>query len=146
MSRMGIPDYVVYMRKPGDNPERVTHTNENYPVSLWQEVASPIWDEYNSPIWWDINQSNTLNRLFSDEESERHICPLQLDVIERIVNLYSNPDDVVFTPFMGIGSEVYQAVKMGRRALGIELKDVYFDQAVKNMESLEEEKAQMTLF
>lgn len=146
MSRMGIPDYVVYMRKPGDNPERVTHTNESYPVSLWQEVASPIWDEYSTPVWWDINQSNTLNRLFSDEESERHICPLQLDVIERIVNLYSNPDDVVFTPFMGIGSEVYQSVKMGRRAIGIELKDVYFDQAVKNMESLEQEKAQMTLF
>jgi len=146
MSRMGIPDYVVYMRKPGDNPNRVTHTNESYPVSLWQQVASPIWDEYNSPVWWDINQSNTLNRMFSDEESERHICPLQLDVIERIVNLYSNPDDTVFTPFMGIGSEVYQSVKMGRKAIGIELKDAYFEQAVKNMKSLEEEKAQMTLF
>jgi DNA modification methylase len=146
MSRMGIPDYVVYMRKPGDNPNRVTHTNESYPVSLWQQVASPIWDEYNSPVWWDINQSNTLNRMFSDEESERHICPLQLDVIERIVNLYSNPDDTVFTPFMGIGSEVYQSVKMGRKAIGIELKDAYFEQAVKNMQSLEQEKAQMTLF
>jgi DNA modification methylase len=139
MSRMGIPDYVVYMRKPGDNPNRVTHTNESYPVSLWQQVASPIWDEYNSPVWWDINQSNTLNRMFSDEESERHICPLQLDVIERIVNLYSNPDDTVFTPFMGIGSEVYQSVKMGRKAIGIELKDAYFEQAVKNMQSLEQE-------
>ena len=146
MSRMGIPDYVVYMRKPGDNPNKVAHTNESYPVSLWQQVASPIWDEYNSPVWWDINQSNTLNRMFSDEESERHICPLQLDVIERIVNLYSNPDDVVFTPFMGIGSEVYQSVKMGRKAIGIELKDAYFEQAVKNMQSLEQEKAQMTLF
>ena len=146
MSRMGIPDYVVYMRKPGDNPNRVAHTNESYPVSLWQQVASPIWDEYNSPVWWDINQSNTLNRMFSDEESERHICPLQLDVIERIVNLYSNPDDTVFTPFMGIGSEVYQSVKMGRKAIGIELKDAYFEQAVKNMQSLEQEKAQMTLF
>ena len=146
MSRMGIPDYVVYMRKPGDNPNKVTHTNESYPVSLWQQVASPIWDEYNSPVWWDINQSNTLNRMFSDEESERHICPLQLDVIERIVNLYSNPDDTVFTPFMGIGSEVYQSVKMGRKAIGIELKDAYFEQAVKNMQSLEQEKAQMTLF
>lgn len=146
MSRMGIPDYVVYMRKPGDNPDRVTHTNESYPVSKWQQVASPIWDEYNSPVWWDINQSNTLNRLFSDEESERHICPLQLDVIERVVDLYSNPNDVVFTPFMGIGSEVYQSVKMGRRAIGIELKDAYFEQAVKNMESLEQEQAQITIF
>ena len=146
MSRMGIPDYIVYMRKPGDNPNRVTHTNESYPVSKWQQVASPIWDEYNSPVWWDINQGNTLNRLFSDEESERHICPLQLDVIERVVDLYSNPDDVVFTPFMGIGSEVYQSVKMGRRAIGIELKDAYFEQAVKNMESLEQEQAQITIF
>lgn len=143
---MGIPDYIVYMRKPGDNPNRVTHTNESYPVSKWQQVASPIWDEYNSPVWWDINQSNTLNRLFSDEESERHICPLQLDVIERVVDLYSNPGDVVFTPFMGIGSEVYQSVKMGRRAIGIELKDAYFEQAVKNMESLEQEQAQITIF
>ena len=146
MSRMGIPDYVVYMRKPGDNPDRVTHTNESYPVSLWQQVASPIWNEYSTPVWWDINQSNTLNRLFSDEESERHICPLQLDVIERVVNLYSNPNDIVFTPFMGIGSEVYQAVKMNRRAIGIELKDAYFEQAVKNMQALEQEKAQMSLF
>ena len=87
-----------------------------------------------------------MNRLFSDEESERHICPLQLDVIERVVDLYSNPDDVVFTPFMGIGSEVYQSVKMGRRAIGIELKDAYFEQAVKNMESLEQEQAQITIF
>lgn len=146
MSRMGIPDYVVYMRKPGDNPDRVTHTNESYPVSLWQQVASPIWDEYNSPVWWDINQSNTLNRLFSDEESERHICPLQLDVIERVITLYSNPDDVVFTPFMGIGSEVYQAVKMGRKAIGIELKSAYFEQAVKNMEQLDNSQKQTSIF
>lgn len=146
MSRMGLPDYVVYMRKPGENPERVTHTNESYPVSLWQNVASPIWDELNSPVWWDINQSDTLNRLFSDEESERHICPLQLPVIERIVELYSNQGDIVFTPFMGIGSEVYQSVKMGRRAIGIELKDAYYQQAVKNMQMLELEKAQTTIF
>ena len=144
-SRMGMPDYIVFMRKPGDNPKPITHTDESFPVSLWQNVASPAW-EITPPVWNDINQSNTLNRMFSDEESEKHIAPLQLDVIERIVNLYSNPDDVVFTPFMGIGSEVYQSVKMGRKAIGIELKDAYFEQAVKNMKSLEEEKAQMTLF
>ena len=144
-SRMGMPDYIVFMRKPGDNPKPITHTNESFPVSLWQNVASPAW-EITPPVWNDINQSNTLNRMFSDEESEKHIAPLQLDVIERIVNLYSNPDDTVFTPFMGIGSEVYQSVKMGRKAIGIELKDAYFEQAVKNMQSLEEEKAQMTLF
>ena len=144
-SRMGMPDYIVFMRKQGDNPEPITHTNESYPVSLWQNVASPAW-ELTPPVWNDINQSNTLNRMFSDEESEKHIAPLQLDVIERIVNLYSNPNDVVFTPFMGIGSEVYQSVKMGRRAIGIELKDAYFEQAVKNMKSLEDEQAQISIF
>ena len=146
MSRMGIPDYVVFMQKPGENPKRVTHTNESFTVGEWQEYASPIWDEYNTPVWWDINQSDTLNRMFSDEESERHICPLQLPVIERCVRMYSNPGDVVFTPFMGIGSEVYQAVKMGRKAIGIELKDAYFEQAVKNLQALENDQRQMTLF
>ena len=146
MSRMGIPDYVVFMRKPGENPERVTHTNEDFPVGLWQEYASPIWDEYNSPVWWDINQSNTLNRIFSDEESERHICPLQLDVIERVVKMYSNEGDTVFTPFLGIGSEVYQAVKMGRKGIGIELKKEYFEQAKKNLMSLDDEDKQMDMF
>ena len=144
-SRMGMPDYIVFMRKQGDNPEPITHTNESYPVSLWQNVASPAW-ELTPPVWNDINQSNTLNRMFSDEESEKHIAPLQLDVIERVVNLYSNPNDVVFTPFMGIGSEVYQSVKMGRRAIGIELKDAYIEQAVKNMKSLEDEQAQTSIF
>lgn len=144
-SRMGMPDYIVFMRKPGDNPKPITHTNESFPVSLWQNVASPAW-EITPPVWNDINQSNTLNRMFSDEESEKHIAPLQLDVIERIVNLYSNPDDIVFTPFMGIGSEVYQSVKMGRKAIGIELKDAYFEQAVKNMKSLEDEQAQTSIF
>lgn len=146
MSRMGIPDYVVFMRKPGDNPERVTHTNDTFPVNLWQDYASPIWDELNSPVWWDINQSDTLNRMFADEESERHICPLQLPVIERCVKLYSNEGDTVFTPFMGIGSEVYQSVKMNRRGIGIELKREYYQQAVLNMESLDAEKAQMDIF
>ena len=146
MSRMGIPDYVVFMQKPGENPERVTHTNESFPVSEWQEYASPIWDELNSPVWWDINQSDTLNKAFSDEESERHICPLQLPVIERCIRMYSNPDDVIFTPFMGIGSEVYQAVKMGRKAIGIELKDAYFEQAVKNLNALDNSQKQMSLF
>lgn len=145
MSRMGIPDYIVFMRKPGENPDRVTHTNETFPVDLWQQYASPIWDEYNSPVWWDINQSNTLNRMFSDEESERHIAPLQLDVIERCIKLYSNEGDVVFTPFLGIGSEVYQAVKMNRKGVGIELKREYFLQAVKNMQALDNDRNQLTI-
>ncbi|MEE1007195.1 MAG: site-specific DNA-methyltransferase [Acutalibacteraceae bacterium] len=147
MSRMGIPDYVVFMRKPGENPDRVTHTNQSFPVSQWQEYASPIWDEYNSPVWWDINQSDTLNaRSAKDEESERHICPLQLPVIERIIKMYSNEGDTVFTPFLGIGSEVYQALKMDRKGIGIELKPAYFDEAVRNIKDVEVEKHQTTLF
>lgn len=145
-SRMGIPDYVIFMRKDGDNPEPIMHTNETYPVSEWQQVAAPAWEIYPSPVWWDINQSDTLNRMFKDDESEKHIAPLQLPVIERIVKLYSNENDIVFTPFLGIGSEMYQAVKMNRRAIGIELKDAYFNQAVKNMKTLELEKAQISIF
>lgn len=147
MSRMGIPDYVIIMRKPGENLEPVTHTNENYPVDKWQEVASPIWDYEFSPCWWDINQTDTLNVAAArDGRDERHICPLQLPVIERLVDLYTNPDDIVFTPFMGIASEVYQAVKMGRRGIGIELKESYFKCAVENMEMLMTEKGQMSIF
>ena len=84
-SRMGLPDYIVIMRKPGDNSEPITHTNDSFPVSDWQKIASPAWEIYPSPVWWDINQSDTLNRMFSDAESEKHIAPLQLPVIERIV-------------------------------------------------------------
>lgn len=146
MSRMGIPDYVVIMRKPGENPEPVTHTNETYPVSQWQEVASPIWEYDHSPCWWDINQTDTLNVIAArDNRDERHICPLQLPVIERLVNLYTNPNDIVFTPFMGIGSEVYQSVLMGRRGIGIELKESYFKCAVENMQNADMENAQMNI-
>lgn len=147
MSRMGIPDYVVFMRKPGENPNRVTHTNESFPVSEWQEYASPVYDELNSPVWWDINQSDTLNaRVPHDEESERHICPLQLPVIERCIRMYSNEGDVIFTPFLGIGSEVYQAIKMKRKGIGIELKPAYFDVAVQNIQRAEEENKQIDIF
>ena len=143
-TRMGLPDYIIFMRKDGDNPNPITHTNDTFPVDLWQDYASPVWEEYASPVWWNINQSNTLNRMFADEESEKHICPLQLDVIERCVKLYSRDDDTVFTPFMGIGSEVYQSVKMGRKAIGIELKKEYFLQAKKNLQALDDESKQMT--
>lgn len=141
MSRMGIPDYVVTFRKPGDNPERVTHTNESYPVSKWQEVASPVWEEYASPVWWDINQSDTLNaRLAREDNDERHICPLQLPVIERCVELWSNPNDIVLDPFSGIGSTGYQALLMNRRYIGVELKESYFNLSVKNLKEAEEKK------
>lgn len=142
---MGLPDYVIFMRKYGNNEELIEHTNDNFPVDLWQDYASPVWREYASPVWWDIQQSNTLNRMFSDEESERHICPLQLDVIERCLKLYSNENDVIFTPFMGVGSEVYQSVKMNRKAIGIELKKEYYEQAVKNLKTLDDADKQISL-
>jgi len=160
--RVGLPDYVIFMRKPGENPDPISHTNDTFPVNEWQQIASPIWEVYPSEEWWnrrenpeniypyptwmDINQSDTLNRMFDDPESEKHICPLQLGVIERVVKLYSNENDVVFTPFLGCGSEVYQAVKMNRTGIGIELKPEYFKQAVQNMKTLDLEKNQMTLF
>lgn len=125
MSRMGIPDYVVTMRKPGDNPEAVTHTNESFPVNQWQEYASPVW--------MDIRQSNTLNRKDARaEKDEKHICPLQLDVIERCIKLWTNPGDIVLDPFMGIGSSVYESILLNRRGIGIELKESYYKQAVLN--------------
>lgn len=125
MSRQGIPDFLVTMRKPGDNPERVTHTNESFPVSMWQRYASPVW--------MDINPTDTLQyKSARENKDERHICPLQLQVIERGIELWTNPGDIVLTPFMGIGSETYTAVKMGRKAVGIELKDSYYRQAVAN--------------
>lgn len=125
MSRMGLPDYVVVMRKPGDNPKPISHTADEFPVDRWQQWASPIWT--------DIKQSNTLNRLNAKEsKDEKHICPLQLDVIERIIGLYSNQGDTVFSPFTGIGSELHQSIKMNRHAIGIELKTSYYDLAIKN--------------
>lgn len=125
MSRQGIPDYLVTMRKPGVNPEPVGHTNETFPVEIWQRYASPIWT--------DINPSDTLQATSArDEKDERHICPLQLTVIRRALNLWTNSGDTVLTPFLGIGSEAYVALKLGRRAVGIELKPSYYQQAVKN--------------
>jgi DNA modification methylase len=127
MSRQGFADYVVTLRKRGDNPEPVTHTHESLPVDVWQKYASPVW--------MDINQSRTLQyRAGRDVQDERHICPLQLDVIERCVELWSNPKDVVLSPFSGIGSEVFTAAEMGRYGLGIELKPSYWEQSVRNME------------
>lgn len=132
-SRMGMPDYILIFRKWGDDELPVTHSKEEYPVEHWQKVASPAWEYEASPVWWDIQQTNVLNgKIARSEKDEKHICPLQLDVIERLVELYSNPGEVVFTPFLGIGSEAYQALKMGRKAIGFELKPEYFLQAVEN--------------
>ncbi len=125
MCRQGIPDYLVTMRAPGES-ERITHTREEYPVDLWQKVASPIW--------MDINPSDTLQYTSAREhDDERHICPLQLEVIRRGVMLWTNPDDIVLSPFMGIGSEGYVSVEMGRRFVGVELKRSYYEQATRNI-------------
>lgn len=140
MSRMGIPDYVVSFRKPGENPEPTAHTNESYPVDKWQQVASPVWEEYPAPVWWDINQSATLQRNSArSDKDEKHICPLQLPVIERCIDLWTNIGDIVLDPFDGIGSTGYQAIKMGRRHIGIELKGSYYVQAVANLKQAEGE-------
>ena len=138
MCRVGIPDYVLVFRKDGDRENPVSNTD--MPVDLWQKIASPVW--------MDINQSNTLQgmRDAREDKDEKHICPLQLDVIERCILLYSNKGDKVLTPFMGIGSEVYQSVKMERFGVGFELKDSYYEIAVKNIKSAIFDKGQQTLF
>lgn len=131
MSRQGIPDYLVTMRKPGENPEPVTHTNETFPVAVWQRYASPVW--------MDINPSDTLQASSAREEKdERHICPLQLGVIRRALNLWTNRNDIVLTPFLGIGSEAVVSIEMGRRAIGCELKTSYYNQAVANCSGVTE--------
>jgi len=138
MSRVGIPDYVLIFRKDGERTDPVTNTNLS--VDLWQKIASPVW--------MDINYSNTLQgyRNGREENDEKHICPLQLDTIERLILLYSNKGDTVFTPFMGIGSEVFQAVKMERKGIGFELKESYYDLAKANLKAAISEKAQVSLF
>ena len=126
MSRQGIPDYIVTMRKPGDNPERITHTVESFPIDVWQNYASPVW--------MDIRQSDTLQKKSARaDKDERHICPLQLEVIQRCIELWTNPGDIVFDPFGGIGSVPYTGLRMGRRGIGIELKESYYKQMELNL-------------
>lgn len=131
MSRQGIPDYLVTMRKPGENEERVSHTDDGFPVSIWQRYASPVW--------MDINPSNTLQfRSARGEKDERHICPLQLQVIERGIELWTNPGDIVLDPFAGIGSTGHVAIQRGRGFIGVELKRSYFETAARNLEAAAE--------
>ena len=133
MSRTGILDYLCAFRRPGLNPEPIAHTEETFPVSKWQQVASPVW--------MDINPSDTLQgRSAREHEDERHICPLRLPVIERCIDLWSNPGDVVFDPFGGIGSTGVRALEMGRRAVIAELKASYYGQAIKNLANAENVK------
>lgn len=163
LSRMGIADYVVVMRKPGDNAQPVEgefkyYVGDNPPRGFEgiqrddgrmyfvpnQGTSIDVWQQYASPIWDDINQTDTLNfREGRESDDERHICPLQLDVIERCIQLWSNPGDVVWTPFMGIGSEVYMAVKLGRKGLGVELKSSYYELAKRNVRNASESQYDM---
>lgn len=135
MSRQGIADYLVTVRAPGEIVDRVAH-GEDIPVEEWQKLASPIW--------MDINPNDTLQfRSAREHDDERHICPLQLEVIRRGIRLWTNPGDVVLSPFAGIGSELYVATELGRRAVGVELKASYYAQAVKNLRAASD---QVSLF
>lgn len=136
MCRQGLPDYIITMRKPGENKNLITHENGLTVYAGGGELpegnpSHNTWRKYASPVWMDIRQTYTLNyRMARHENDERHICPLQLDTIERCLTLWSNPGDVVLSPFAGIGSEIYMAVKMDRYGIGVELKESYFNSAL----------------
>lgn len=132
-SRGGMPDYLLTFVKPGDNADSVRQTPDGFPLDQWQEWASPVW--------MTINQSNVLNvRAAKEPTDERHLCPLQLDVIERALILWSNPGDVMLTPFGGIGSESYVALKLGRKAVSVELKESYWRQACQYLDGIDQQQ------
>lgn len=147
-TRPALADYLLLFRKPGDNAVPIKNDVSN---DEWIEWASPIWTDHHDgawltddghvcPVWYGIKETDTLNtRVAKDSNDERHICPLQLGFIERCVRLWSNPGETVLTPFAGIGSELYVSVKLGRRAVGIELKPSYWNTAVDNMRTLDVE-------
>jgi hypothetical protein len=157
----GLPDYVVTMRKLGINPEPISHGRgfESY-VGEMPEPNDPksdnpkinkyshhVWQRYASPVWFDIRQTRTLNERAAREHSdERHICPLQLDTIERCLDLWSNHRDVVLSPFAGIGSEGYCSIRMGRKFIGIELKESYYNESIRNLRKAQDEMTQDVLF
>lgn len=127
-SRAGMPDYLLVFRKDGDNPKPITHTPDDFPVTQWQEWASPVW--------MTVDQTNVLNVTAArSEQDEKHLCPLQLDVIQRALILWSNPNDTILSPFMGIASEGVTSIKSSRRFVGVELKAEYFKQAVRYLEA-----------
>jgi len=135
MSRVGIPDYLLVFRKPGEH---------NHPVRC--DISVDIWQQYASPVWMDIDYSKTLNAIKGNNDDEKHICPLQLDTIKRAEILWSNEGDTVLTPFLGIGSEVYQSILLGRKGIGFELKESYFNEAIKNCKQAESDVNQVSLF
>lgn len=137
MTRPALADYLLLFRKPGDNKTPITQLDGHF-----SRVSNDEWIEWAQPIWWDIRETNTLNaRLGRESSDDRHICPLQLDFIERCIRLWSNPGETVFSPFGGIGSEPYMAVKLGRRAIAIELKPSYWQSAVEVMRDLDHDMA-----
>lgn len=142
MVRAGIPQYLLAFRKPGKNAEPIAHENGldrfvGLDAPKHGNLSHERWRRYASPVWMDIDFQRTLNaRAAREEDDEKHLCPLALDIVERAIDLWSNPGDVVFTPFMGVGSECWQALKSGRRAVGVELKASYFRQAVANLKSV----------
>ena len=152
VSRQGLADYVCTFRKPGENPEPVAgeldyFAGDQSTFKVTGRLSIDVWQRYASPVWMDINPSNTLQYTTArDEEDERHICPLQLDVIERCIQLWSNPGDVVLSPFAGIGSEGHVAIKTGRKFVGVELKPSYYRIACQNMRAAEDSLSERTLF
>jgi DNA modification methylase len=152
--RQGLPDYIITMRKPGENKQPISHgagfqefIGEDEPVERGIKYSHEVWRRYASPVWMDINQSDTLNfREARDDKDEKHICPLQLQVIERCMTLWSNEGDTFLTPFGGIGSEAYIAIKMGRKPVSIELKKSYYDQMIKNVSLAYENRNNTGLF
>ena len=150
MSRQGIPDYVCTFRKPGKNPDPIAGEFDHFAGESFERTGNlsiDIWQRYASPIWMDIDQSNTLNARAARHDSDtRHICPLQLDVIHRCLQLWSKEGDVVLSPFAGIGSEGHEALKLNRKFLGIELKESYFDEAAKNLRRVEQDQSRGRLF
>lgn len=146
LTRTGNPDYIYVFRKLGENPIPIVHTSTN--SSDLNYIPVDLWQQYASPVWMDIDYSNTLNNYRNGRESndEKHICPLQLDTIKRLIHLYTNPGETVLSTFAGIGSEGYQAIKMGRKFIGIELKKSYFDIAEENLRNAKESNSQLILF
>jgi DNA modification methylase len=154
-TRPALADYLLLFKKQGDNAVQIKNDVSN---DEWIEWASPIWTDHHEggwltedgnicPVWYGIRETDTLNtRVAKESADERHICPLQLPFIDRCVRLWSNPGELVLTPFAGIGSELYQSLKLGRKAIGIELKPSYWATAVENLRALEAELEAPTLF
>jgi hypothetical protein len=163
MCRQGLPDYLVVMRKPGDNPEPVSHEPSGFSRYIGDPAMEPrqerradpsrnkysheVWQRYAAPAWFDVNPSDTLQRTSArDDNDSKHIAPLQLTVIRRAIELWTNPGDIVFSAFGGIGSEAYVALQEGRRAVIAELKDTYYRQAVRNCDAAIESRTHGMLF